>query len=254
MLAKSRAALTELCYLPGILRPRSQARASPAIPASPPLANMSGSIGDDRGGDRGTVPPLALCARDGRRETGGHVTTLDEEPAPSSDPVPDHVAKPVHPPPGTTRRRRFHVTIDYELVSCGFHGHELVGTGAAELRPLDAYAVREAEEEDWRWYRCLRCDSWVRLRRPERPSSQFPPDPATIRMPVKGKRLRDRYVLRLIVIDRGFHFLVLGALAVVIFIFAQHRSLLHHDYVKVLTALQEAPVARRAATRSSCGT
>lgn len=166
------------------------------------------------------------------------MTVLDEDPATSSDQIPTWAAHPPHPPPGTTQRRRFHVKIDYELLSCGFHGHELVGTGAAELRPSDACVAREAKEEGWRWHRCLRCDSWVLLRRPQHPGSRFPPDPATIRLPVKGKRLRDRYVLRLIVIDRAFHFLVLSALATAIFIFARHRSLLHHDYVKVLTALQ----------------
>ena len=45
----------------------------------------------------------------------------------------------------------------YELISCGLHGHTLVGTDAAHIRPEDCAIVREVE--GLRWHRCLRCDS-----------------------------------------------------------------------------------------------
>jgi len=153
-------------------------------------------------------------------------------------PPPSAVAHPRHPPPGTGKHHRLRPHVDYELISCGFQSHELVGVGAAEIRDIDAYAVRVSEDDGWRWHRCLRCDAWVRLPPPDEPTMPFPPDPATVKAPIKGRRLRDRYVLRLIVLDRAFHFVLLAALALAIFLFAQHRGLLHHDYVKVLTALQ----------------
>jgi uncharacterized membrane protein (DUF2068 family) len=50
--------------------------------------------------------------------------------------------------------------------------------------------------------------------------------------------LRDRYVLRVISVERAVHVLVLGVLAVAIFLFAAHRSALHHEYTRILADLQ----------------
>jgi uncharacterized membrane protein (DUF2068 family) len=50
--------------------------------------------------------------------------------------------------------------------------------------------------------------------------------------------LRDRYVLRLIALDRVIHFLVLGSLAVAIFLFASNQQDLRGDYTRILNALQ----------------
>jgi hypothetical protein len=68
--------------------------------------------------------------------------------------------------PGTERPRRYRPKLRYELIGCGLHGHELLGTDAAELRPEDGLFAREAGGV--RWYRCLRCDSWVALSPPDR--------------------------------------------------------------------------------------
>ncbi len=141
------------------------------------------------------------------------------------------------PPPGTHaarghRRRRF----NYELISCGLGGHELAGTDAGELRAEDAVFVRPAED-GYRWYRCLRCDSWVMLPVPERPSRRYPLPREEIELPLRGRPLRDKYVLRLIAIDRGLHFLILGILAIAIFAFLSHRAQLRGEFYKVLIAI-----------------
>ena len=60
------------------------------------------------------------------------------------------------PPPGTERPRRYRPKLRYELIGCGLHGHELLGTDAAALRPQDDLFAREGG--GLRWYRCLRCD------------------------------------------------------------------------------------------------
>lgn len=143
---------------------------------------------------------------------------------------------PTTPPPGSVARRRLRPRIDWELLACGLHGHELVGTDAAEVRPQDADFVRQMEGA--RWYRCLRCDAWVMLDPPASPRRQYPPPASEVKMPLRGRRLRDRYVLRLIVMDRVVHIVVLGLIAAAIFLFAQHRAFLHHEYTKVLAALQ----------------
>jgi uncharacterized membrane protein (DUF2068 family) len=139
--------------------------------------------------------------------------------------------------PGTTKPRRFVPKFHYELLVCGVAGHELIGTDAAELRPEDAAVARESSD-DLRWYRCLRCDSWVPLRPPAQPTREYPPPREQVEVPLRGKALRDKVVLRLIAINRAFHFLVLGALAAAIFVFAAHRTSLHDPVFKALTDLQ----------------
>jgi uncharacterized membrane protein (DUF2068 family) len=138
--------------------------------------------------------------------------------------------------PGTERPRRFRPKLRYELIGCGLHGHELLGTDAAELRPADALFARESG--GLRWYRCLRCDSWVALSPPAEPAVPYPPDRADVALPLRGRPLRNRYVLRLIAIDRLIHFLVLSSLATAIFLFAGDKAALNADFTRVLVDLQ----------------
>ena len=135
------------------------------------------------------------------------------------------------------RPRRFRPRFRYELIDCGLHGHELLGTDAAAIRPEDAVFVR-SDPEGFRWYRCVRCDSWLPLAEPSTPGRPAPPDRGDIDLPLRGKALRDRYVLRLISVDRGVHVLVLTAIAVAIFLFASDKNSLHQDYTRILADLQ----------------
>jgi uncharacterized membrane protein (DUF2068 family) len=130
------------------------------------------------------------------------------------------------------RRRKF----SYELLDCAWHGHVLVGTDAAEVRPEDNHVVRELG--GLRWHRCLRCDDWLPRPLPVPAARPTPPDRGDIALPLRGRPLRDRYVLRLIAVDRVIHFLVLGLLAVAVFVFAAHRALLRRDFVRIVTDLQ----------------
>jgi uncharacterized membrane protein (DUF2068 family) len=126
----------------------------------------------------------------------------------------------------------------YELISCGLHGHTLVGTDTATIRPEDSLIVREIQ--GLRWYRCLRCDTW--LPRPIPLPAQTPhehlPERDRIEVPLRGRPLRDRFVLRLIALDRVLHVLVLSTITVAIFLFAQDRDQLHKVYVRILDDLQ----------------
>ncbi|HUB70119.1 MAG TPA: DUF2127 domain-containing protein [Acidimicrobiales bacterium] len=143
---------------------------------------------------------------------------------------------PAARPPGTEKPRRFRPQLRYELVSCGLNGHELLGTDAARLRLQDAIFARQ--DEGFRWYRCLRCDAWLPLPNPERPAVAVPPERDEVQLPLRGRPLRDRYVLRLISAERAVHVVVLGALAAAIFAFAAHRGRLHDLYTRVLSDLQ----------------
>lgn len=140
-------------------------------------------------------------------------------------------------PPGTQPPRRFRPHLHWELVICSVRGHELEGTDAAELRPQDALFARE-DAAGARWYRCLRCDSWLALKPPANPTQPHPPEREEIEPPLRGRPLRDKLVLRLIALDRAFHFFVLCALGVLVLLFAADRATLRETFYKVIADLQ----------------
>lgn len=135
-----------------------------------------------------------------------------------------------HPPPRPRRK------VDWELIACGWGGHALVGTDAAELRAADSIVARDRGPV--RWYRCLRCDSWVALDPPQNPSRPHPPDREQIGVPLRGKALRDKIVLRLIAIDRASHFLILGSLGVAVLLFAANERSLRSAFYRIVTDIQ----------------
>ncbi len=141
----------------------------------------------------------------------------------------------MHRPPGTRQpRKRRH--LDWELIACGFSGHHLIGTDAEEVRDADWVFARE--QPPIRWYRCLRCDSWLPLEPPEHPTRPHPPERDEIERPLRGKALRDKVVLRLIAVDRAFHFFILLLLGIGVIAFAGNEASLRNAYYKILTALQ----------------
>ena len=146
------------------------------------------------------------------------------------------------PPPGLARPRRFRPRFHYELLACGVRGHELIGTDAAELRPADAIVAREIDGV--RWHRCLRCDAWLPLRPPAHPARRYPPEREQIALPLRGRPLRDKVVLRAIAIDRAIHFVVLGLLAGAIFILAANRDQLRSVFYRLLADIQGTVVNR----------
>ncbi len=145
--------------------------------------------------------------------------------------------------PGVRRAppARFVPRLHWELLVCGIAGHELIGLDAARLRPEDALLVREIDGV--RWQRCLRCDSWLALPPPKEPAREYPPGRDEIELPLRGRPLRDKIVLRLIAINRAVHFVVLGLLGVAILLFASHRATFRDRFYRVVTDLQGGAVA-----------
>ena len=137
--------------------------------------------------------------------------------------------------------------VSYELFGCGWHGHVLAGTDAAAVRQEDSLMVREYA--GLRWHRCLRCDAWQPRPVPASPARPFPPGRAEIALPLRGRELRERYVLRVIAVDRVIHCVVLAALAAAVFVFAADKATLQQDFVRFVTALQ-ASVGGPSATTS----
>jgi uncharacterized membrane protein (DUF2068 family) len=132
--------------------------------------------------------------------------------------------------PAASPRRR------YELISCGMSGHRLVGTDSAQVAPGDWALVREGD--GLRWHRCLRCDAWVPLAAPSSPGRERVPGRDEIAVPLRGKALRDRYVLRLIAFDRAIHVVILTGLAVALFALAGNEAVLRRDYLHIIDGIE----------------
>jgi uncharacterized membrane protein (DUF2068 family) len=139
--------------------------------------------------------------------------------------------------PGTTPPKRFRPKFHYELLVCGLSGHELIGIDARELGAEDELVAREMEGV--RWHRCLRCDSWLPMPPPrsDAPGPERPPHRDAIALPLRGRPLRDKIVLRVIAVDRALHFLVLALLGLAILLFADQHEL-RHRFFRVLTDVQ----------------
>jgi uncharacterized membrane protein (DUF2068 family) len=152
-----------------------------------------------------------------------------------------------HTPPGTQPPRRLRPRLHWELLICATSGHELVGTDAAHLGPEHAIFARESPDGT-RWYRCLRCDSWLALPPPEHPTRDEPPPREQIELPLRGRPLRDKVVLRLIAIDRAFHFVVLVALGALVLVFATDRATLRHSFYRAIIDLQGGTAASQSHT------
>jgi uncharacterized membrane protein (DUF2068 family) len=137
--------------------------------------------------------------------------------------------------PGVLERpRRFVPRFHWELLVCGVAGHELVGLDARALRPRDAIVAREIDGV--RWHRCLRCDSWLPLLPPAGAAAtrDVPPDRDEIVLPLRGKPLRDKIVLRLIAINRALHFAGLAMLGIAILLFSANRADLRDVVLRVV--------------------
>jgi uncharacterized membrane protein (DUF2068 family) len=145
--------------------------------------------------------------------------------------------------PGVRRTppARFVPRLHWELLVCGLAGHELIGLDAARVRPQDALLVREIDGV--RWHRCLRCDSWLALSPAPAPAREHPPGRDEIELPLRGRPLRDKIVLRVIAVNRAVHFVVLGLLGIAILLFASHRATFRDRFYRVLTDLQGGAVA-----------
>lgn len=137
--------------------------------------------------------------------------------------------------PGIAKPRRVRPRFHYELLVCGLRGHELIGTDAAELRAEDAVFAREMAGQ--RWHRCVRCDSWLPFAAPVDPERRYPPARDEIELPLRGRPLRDKLVLRLIALDKALHFVLLGVLSIAVFLVADNETDLRDRFYAILGAI-----------------
>jgi len=136
--------------------------------------------------------------------------------------------------PGTRHpRKRRH--LDFELVACGVRGHVLIDPATVPTQVAPAAVARQFDAATW--YRCVRCDAWLPL---ADPSPSVRPAPAEDELPLRGKALHDRVVLRLIAVDRMLHFIILTVLGIAVLAFAADRAKLHDRFYQIVTAMQTA--------------
>jgi uncharacterized membrane protein (DUF2068 family) len=122
---------------------------------------------------------------------------------------------------------------DQNVRSCGWHGHV---TWAPTEEPLaERVHVDTVDGEAWR---CLRCGSFV----PGPPHGSGPAEDAPIVL--RGKALRDAFVLRLLAVERGIRGVLLVALAYGVYRFEGAQDSLQRVFDDYLPRLR--PVAEHA--------
>ncbi len=137
--------------------------------------------------------------------------------------------------PGVGHKRRW--ALHWELLGCALSGHALVGTDVAADAEGDEHLVRPGSD-GYRWHRCLRCDAWVYVQVPPHPARAEFPTPDTTEVPLRGRALRDRYVLRLIALERILHVVIFSIVGVVILIVAANRNTLDADFQTIVSDLR----------------
>jgi uncharacterized membrane protein (DUF2068 family) len=123
-----------------------------------------------------------------------------------------------------------------ETFVCARRGHVTPAALVERLRPEDA-GLGVDIEGGRRMARCTRCDVWIATTPPERPRRETLPSVDEIRLPRRGRRLREAIILRLIAIDRGVHAVLFSALAVILFLLETNLGSLRHEANRLITSL-----------------
>jgi uncharacterized membrane protein (DUF2068 family) len=122
---------------------------------------------------------------------------------------------------------------DWEVRNCGWHGH--VTWAPTEKELADRLHVDTPVGEAWR---CLRCGSFV----PGEPRGRGPAEDAPLVL--RGRALRDAFILRLLAVERGIRGVLLVALAYGIYEFEGAQDSLERVFRDYLPRLR--PVAEHA--------
>ncbi len=135
-----------------------------------------------------------------------------------------------------------------ETFVCSRRGHVVPAAQVALLRPEDA-GVGLDLPDGRRLVRCLRCDSWREVPRPDDPAYPTLPPLAEIRLPRRGEALREAIILRVIAIDRMIHVVLFGLLFAVALSFELNLGPLRDQAQKILDALQTTAANSSAASQ-----
>jgi uncharacterized membrane protein (DUF2068 family) len=134
---------------------------------------------------------------------------------------------------GTRRERKTHFGWHPETFVCARRGHVTPAAHVARLRPEDVELGVDLADGR-RLARCLRCDVWVEVDPPENPSSETLPPLEEIRVPRRGKALREAIILRLIAIDRAVHSVLFALLAVLLILLDLNLGPLRSEIQRII--------------------
>jgi uncharacterized membrane protein (DUF2068 family) len=125
-----------------------------------------------------------------------------------------------------------------ETFVCSRRGHVTPAALVEQLRPEDA-GLGVDLPDGRRMARCTRCDVWIDTTPPANPVRKTLPTVDDIKLPRRGRPLRDAIVLRLIAIDRGVHAVLFSLLAVILFLLETNLGSLRQDAQTLISNLTE---------------
>jgi uncharacterized membrane protein (DUF2068 family) len=130
---------------------------------------------------------------------------------------------------GRKRKHRTHLLGWHpETFVCSRRGHVTPAALVEHLRPEDAGLGIDLDDGR-RMARCTRCDVWIATTPPEKPIRETLPPLKTMKVPRRGKPLREAIILRVIAIDRGLHSLLFGLLAALLILVETNLADLKHQ-------------------------
>lgn len=119
---------------------------------------------------------------------------------------------------------------------CSRRGHVTPAALVERLRPQDA-GLGVDLDDGRRMARCTRCDVWLAVDHPSNPRRETLPPVEDIKLPRRGRPLREAIVLRVISIDRGIHSILFTALAVVLLLLEINLGSLRNDAQRLIANL-----------------
>src|SRR5215475_1218711 len=122
--------------------------------------------------------------------------------------------------------------MDWNLRSCGRHGHATYAPTEPELR--ERLHAPTALGEAWR---CLRCGDFVL----GRPRGEGPAENAPVVL--RGRALRDALILRLLAVERGVRAILIILAAYLVFRFRAHHDAVQRAFNEDLPLLR--PLAEK---------
>jgi len=152
-------------------------------------------------------------------------------PKPGATPPDEVPGAPLHDAP---ERSRWHP----ETLTCAFEGHVAPAARVREVGAEDRLLAM-VTADGVRLARCLRCDAWVVADPSEFGSGgdRLPPL-SEIKMPQRGKALKDALVLKLIAVDRAVHAIVFALVAVIVLVLELHLAPVQGDVRQFLNDTQ----------------
>jgi uncharacterized membrane protein (DUF2068 family) len=116
---------------------------------------------------------------------------------------------------------------------CSRRGHVTPAALVERLRPEDA-GLGVDLGDGRRMARCTRCDVWIATTPPAEPIRKTLPDLRDMKVPRRGKPLREAIIIRLIAIDRALHSILFGLLAAVLILLELNLGSLHDEVSRIL--------------------